>query len=59
MPQPVPTRDATGRTDKEFMADLFEFELCDECGQDADAHVASLLPFTNCWFAHCLKGKQE
>jgi hypothetical protein len=31
-------------TDTEWLAQLFEFELCAECGQDADAHTVGLDP---------------
>jgi len=35
----------------EWLADLFEFELCSECGHDADKHTA--IPFLGNWFARC------
>lgn len=34
-----------------FLANLFEFEYCAECGGDADDHNA--VPFLGNWFAKC------
>jgi hypothetical protein len=38
-------------TGDEFLADLFEFELCDECMGDAEDHDA--VEFMGNWFARC------
>jgi len=35
----------------QWLADLFEFEYCAECGSDADGHDA--VPFMGNWFARC------
>lgn len=40
-----------GQTWEQFAADLFEYELCAECGQDADGHEPWVV-FGH-WFAHC------
>ncbi len=42
-----------GQTPAEWLADLFEFELCAECGHDADMHVVCAGPF-GLFFARCL-----
>lgn len=47
-------RDAQGVTAEQFMSELFEFELCSECGGDRGAHVAGLGPLGN-WHAWCSK----
>lgn len=39
-------------TAQEFLSELFEFELCTECGRDADEHSSSLDMFGN-WHAWC------
>lgn len=31
-------RDTEGRTADEFLAELFEFEYCEECGGDVEDH---------------------
>ncbi len=49
--------DASGRTAEEFMAELFEYELCDECGGDADEHDICMGPF-GLWFARCRRPKE-
>lgn len=43
--------DSYGRTGDEFLAELFEYELCDECGGDAPDHTA--VPFLGNFFARC------
>ena len=35
----------------EWLADLFEFEYCADCGGDADHHTA--VPLHGNWFAQC------
>ena len=35
---PTHTTDTEGRTAEQFLAELFEFERCDECGGDAPDH---------------------
>jgi hypothetical protein len=35
----------------EWLADLFEYEYCAECGGDACHHTA--IPFMGNWFARC------
>lgn len=35
----------------EWLAEQFEYELCEECGADADEHDA--IPFMGNWFARC------
>lgn len=37
---PTHVTDTEGRTAEEFLAEMFEFELCDECGGDAPDHDA-------------------
>jgi hypothetical protein len=44
-------RDAQGVTSQEFLAELFEYEFCEECSGDA-AHHTCLILFGN-WFARC------
>ena len=46
------TVDASGRTAQEFLSELFEFELCPECGKDKEDHTAVIGPF-GLWFAYC------
>ena len=36
---------------KEWLAELFECQYCDECGGDAEHHTA--VPFNGNWFARC------
>lgn len=48
----VANRDAQGVTGLEFLATLFEFELCVSCGNGADAHSAMLGLF-GLWHAYC------
>lgn len=33
-------RDTEGRTAQEFLAETFEYEVCSECGGDAEDHDA-------------------
>jgi hypothetical protein len=35
----------------DWLAELFEFEYCAECGGDAEHHTA--IPFLGNWFARC------
>lgn len=53
-----PERDGNGRTAKQFLSELFEFEYCSECGGDETDHTAILWPF-NLWFAKCNREKVE
>ena len=41
----------------EWLADLFEFEYCAECGGDACDHTA--IPFLGNWFARCNKEPEQ
>ena len=34
-----------------WLAELFQFEFCEECGHDAEDHIA--VPFLGNWFAIC------
>lgn len=40
-----------GQTFAEWAAELFEFELCEECGGDAEDHEARIV--MGHWFAKC------
>jgi len=40
-----------GQTFKQWATELFEYEYCDECGEDEDAHDASVV--LGNWFAMC------
>lgn len=41
-------------TPEEWLADLFEFEYCPECGGDAEDHEVCLVPGIGNFFARCL-----
>lgn len=41
------------RDEAEFLAELFEFEFCDECGGDAEHHRVVYDPLGNL-FAQCI-----
>ncbi|KKL71254.1 hypothetical protein LCGC14_2096700 [marine sediment metagenome] len=43
--------DRYGRSAQQFLVDLFEFEYCEECGGDVEAHTA--VPFLGNFFARC------
>ena len=43
--------EATKQPGDEWLQDQFEYENCEECGGDADAHDA--VPFMGNWFACC------
>lgn len=47
MPQP--------ETPEEWLARLFEFEYCPECGGDAQDHEVCLVPGIGNYFARCLR----
>jgi hypothetical protein len=36
---------------EQWLAELFEYEYCAECGGDSCHHTA--VPFLGNWFAHC------
>jgi hypothetical protein len=44
--------DGCGVTAAEFLAQLFEYERCEECGGDADAHRVGPDPL-GLWHAWC------
>jgi hypothetical protein len=44
--------DASGRTVAQFLREMFEFEYCGECSQDAANHTVVMGP-TGSWFALC------
>lgn len=46
-------KDSSGRTFRQFVRELFEYEDCDECGLGAHNHVPALTPF-GLWFARCV-----
>jgi hypothetical protein len=51
---PVPPQtDASGKTAGQFLREMFEFEYCSECGQDARQHTCVIGP-TGGWFALCM-----
>ena len=41
------------QTPEEWLADLFEFETCAECGSDAADHEVCLVPGIGNYFARC------
>lgn len=46
-------RGPRGETPEEWLADLFEFEFCPECGGDAEDHEVCLVPGIGNFFARC------
>lgn len=46
------TTSENNQTPAEFLADLFEFEYCSECGGDAQHHTVCIGPF-GLFFARC------
>ncbi|MHB1787789.1 MAG: hypothetical protein ACYCS7_16970 [Acidimicrobiales bacterium] len=40
-------------TPEEWLASLFEYESCPECGGDAEEHVVCLVPGIGNFFARC------
>ena len=47
-------RSPSGETPEDWLADLFEFEYCGECGGDAEDHEVCLVPGIGNFFARCL-----
>lgn len=47
-------RDSEGRSGEQFLTELFEHELCSECGADEREHLAIPTPFGG-WHAMCLR----
>lgn len=47
------------QTPEEWLADLFEFEFCAECGGDADDHEVCLVPGIGNYFARCRRSLDE
>ncbi len=47
-------RDQRDETPEEWLADLFGFEYCGECGGDAEDHEVCLVPGIGNFFARCL-----
>jgi len=41
-------------TPEQWLADLFEFEFCPECGGDVEDHEVRLVPGMGTYFARCL-----
>lgn len=52
-----PIRDTLGRTAEEDAREFFEFELCGECGRDAEDHTPILL--LGNWFFRCNRPADE
>jgi hypothetical protein len=52
---PDEVKDGDGRTAEQFLAELFEFEKCAECGGDAADHEVGMV--LGNWFAACKKGE--
>ena len=42
-------------TPEQWLADLFEFEFCPECGGDAEDHEICIVPGMGTFFARCLR----
>jgi hypothetical protein len=42
-------------TPEQWLADLFEFEYCPECGGDAEDHEVCLIPGMGTFFARCIR----
>ena len=40
---------------QQWLADLFEFEYCPECGGDSQNHEVCLVPGMGTFFARCLR----
>jgi hypothetical protein len=47
------------QTPEEWLAELFEFEFCAECGGDADDHEVCLVPGIGTYFARCRRPVDE
>lgn len=59
---PLSVVDDSDRTAEQFLAELFEFEYCDECGGDTPDHVAVLLDLGDYganWSAICTRNGPE
>lgn len=56
-------KDNDGKTSEQWLDEMFEFELCSECGRDKDAHTAVLIRLGGqdggCWFAKCEDKNEE
>ena len=46
-------------TPEDWLARLFEFETCPECGGDAVDHEVCLVPGIGNYFARCLRGRES
>jgi hypothetical protein len=44
-------------TPEEWVARLFEFEFCSECGGDAEDHEVCIIYGMGNYFARCLSGR--
>jgi hypothetical protein len=47
------------QTPEDWLADLFEFETCAECGGDAADHDVCLVPGIGNYFARCRRSVEE
>lgn len=43
----------TDETPEQWLAELFEYEFCPECGGDAEDHEVCLVPGMGTFFARC------
>jgi hypothetical protein len=50
---------AMDETPEEWLARLFEFEFCAECGGDTQDHEVCIVPGIGNYFARCLRGRES